>query len=82
MSRPIWINLDGVWYHVTARGIERRVIFTGAAEYCHFQDLLADLAERFRIRIHAFVLMPNHFHLVLETPDRNLSAAGRNGVRS
>ncbi len=75
MSRPMRINLDGVWYHVTARGIERRAIFTEAAEYCHFQELLADFAERFRVRIHAFVLMPNHFHLVLETPDRNLSAA-------
>jgi len=51
------------------------VIFTENAEYRHFQELLSEMTERYRIRLHAYVLMPNHFHLVLETPDRNLSAA-------
>jgi REP element-mobilizing transposase RayT len=67
--------VDGAWNHVTARGIDRRVIFTETAEYRHFQDLLSEMVERFLVRIHAYVLMPNHFHLVLETPGRNLSAA-------
>ncbi len=74
MSRPLRHYVDGAWYHVTARGIDRRVIFTETAEYRHFQELLGEMVDRFLVRIHAYVLMPNHVHLVLETPDRNLSA--------
>lgn len=75
MARPLRIQTDGAWYHVTARGTERRVIFRTDEEYQHFIDLLGALTVRYRVRVHAYVLMPNHFHLVLETPERNLSAA-------
>ena len=39
----------------------------------HFLELLAESTERFALRIHAYVLMDNHFHLLLETPEANLS---------
>src|SRR5436190_21631214 len=67
----------GVWYHITARGIERRPIFKDDRDRFHFLDLLAALAERFRVRLLAFVLMDNHYHLLLELREPNLSQAIR-----
>jgi len=67
-------TVDG-WYHTFHRGIERRSIFADDRDREHFVDLLAEARERFRLRIHAFSLMGNHWHSVLQTPDANLSAA-------
>jgi putative transposase len=75
MARATRINVRGGWYHVTTRGTERKVIFGDARAYGHFCDLLAEMVERFGVRLHAYVLMPNHAHLVIETPQANLSAA-------
>jgi putative transposase len=75
MTRPIRINVAGGWYHVTGRGTERRVIYEEEAEYAHFLDLLAEMRGQYRLRIHAYVLMPNHYHLLIETPEANLSSA-------
>jgi REP element-mobilizing transposase RayT len=65
---------DG-WYHVTARGIERRVIFTDARDHQHFEDLLAETVERFHVVIHAHVQLASHYHLIVQTPEANLSRA-------
>lgn len=75
MARAIRINVAGGWYHVTSRGTERRVIYDGDREYGHCLELLGEMRERFRLRIHAYVLMPNHYHLLIETPEANLSQA-------
>lgn len=75
MARPIRINVAGGWYHVISRGTERRVIYEENPEYAHFLDLLGEMCGRFRLRIHAYVLMPNHYHLLIETPEANLSPA-------
>jgi putative transposase len=58
-----------------SRGINRAAIFLEDRDRDHFLDLLEKAAERFRIRIHAYVLMDNHFHLLVETPEGNLSAS-------
>ncbi|HOW97387.1 MAG TPA: transposase [Kiritimatiellia bacterium] len=63
---------DG-WYHVTSRGIDRRAIFHDDHDRRHFLDLLGALPERFGIRIHAYVLMTNHYHVLVQTPQGNLS---------
>lgn len=57
------------------RGIERRVIFRAVSGYAHFLELLSKLPERFGLRVHGYVLMPNHYHLQVETPKANLSRA-------
>src|SRR5436190_585375 len=77
MARPLRIEIPGGRYHLSARGNERRPIFRDERDRKHFLELLADLPERFGTRLHAYVLMPNHFHLLLETPEANLSRAGQ-----
>lgn len=55
------------------RGIERGAIFLDRRDREHFLELLGETVERYRFRMHAFCLMENHYHLLLQTPDANLS---------
>jgi putative transposase len=75
MARPTRIDVEGGWYHVVNRGIERRAIFKDERAYRHFVELVSKLPERFELKVHGYVLMPNHYHLQLETPKANLSKA-------
>ena len=75
MARPARVDVVDGWYHVTSRGIERRRIYVEERDYAHFQELLEKTVEQFRIRLHAFVQMPNHYHLIVQTPEANLSRA-------
>jgi REP element-mobilizing transposase RayT len=75
MARALRLNIRGGWYHVTTRGTERKVVYKDDACGLHFLELLQEAVERFAVKIHAYVLMPNHTHLVVETPEGNLSAA-------
>jgi len=74
MARTLRLEYEGACYHVINRGNYRRAIFAsdGAAEA--FERALKETAERFGWRIHAYVIMSNHFHLAVETPQPNLSA--------
>ena len=82
MARPLRLAFAGGVYHVTARGNERKAIVRGDPDRARFVDTLAAMVERYRVRCHAWVLMDNHYHLLLETPSPNLSRALRylNGV--
>src|SRR5512147_1713456 len=60
-------------YHITARGNERKKIFRDDTDRFHFLELLSELGECFGGRVHAYVLMDNHYHLLIETPEANLS---------
>jgi len=75
MARPLRINVAGGWYHVTSRGNERREIFRGDADRQRFLQSLARMTDRFAIRLHAYVLMANHYHLLVETVQADLSRA-------
>jgi putative transposase len=75
MARALRINIAGGWYHILNRGIERRKIFTTAEDYRHFLELVGQLPERYRVTMHGYVLLPNHYHLLMETPEGNTSAA-------
>ena len=75
MARPLRIERAGGWYHVTGRGNERRAIYRDNRDREHFCGLLAEMAGRFRVRLHAFVLMDNHYHLMVELTEPNLSRA-------
>jgi putative transposase len=58
-----------------ARGTDRRTIYPEQGHYRRFEELLASLPERFGVRLHTYVLMPNHYHLQIGTPRLNLSEA-------
>lgn len=77
MSRPLRIERAGGWYHMTARGNERRPIFRDDRDRAHFCNLLGEMVNRFRVRLHAFVLMDNHYHLMVELTEPNLSRLGQ-----
>ncbi|MBN1382435.1 MAG: transposase [Deltaproteobacteria bacterium] len=82
MARPIRIEYEGGFFHVTSRGNARQEIFLEAGDYRLFLEVLGDVVERYRWIIHAYCLMGNHYHLLIETPQANLSLGMRqlNGV--
>ena len=82
MARPLRIEFDGALYHVTSRGNDRKAIFRDDRDRELFLKTLAQVVERFHWICHAYCLMNNHYHLVIETPDGNLSMGMRhlNGV--
>ena len=75
MARALRIEPAGGRYHVAARGNERKAIFRDETDYFHFLELLSELSQRFGARVHAYALMVNHYHLLLETPEASLSRA-------
>ena len=77
MARPLRIERPGDWYHLTSRGNERRPIFRDDRDRQHFCQLLAEMVDRFRVRLHGYVLMDNHYHLILELREANQSRAAQ-----
>ncbi len=75
MARPIRIEYRGAQYHIMARGNGRQKIFYTPRDYELFLKTLGEALERYDLRLLAYVLMPNHYHLYLETPQGNLSQA-------
>lgn len=73
MSRPLRIQYEGAIYHVSARGNERKRMFWEKIDYKYFLKLLEKACERFSLNIYVFVLMTNHYHLMLCTGTANLS---------
>lgn len=75
MARPLRGNREDGWYHVFHRGLERRKVFRDDRDREHFLELLGEVVTRYRVVIHAYALMDNHWHGVVQTPEANLSAA-------
>jgi REP element-mobilizing transposase RayT len=75
MSRPLRIDIVDGWYHAMSRGLERRELFTDDRDRSHFVGLLEECVGRHGVRLHAYVLMSNHYHLLVQTPNANLSRA-------
>ena len=65
MARTLRVALGGYCYHVLNRGNGRATIFHKQGDFHAFLKLLGDAAEQVPVRLLAFCLMPNHFHLVL-----------------
>jgi putative transposase len=77
MARKLRLEYAGACYHVINRGNYRRDLFAGKGAAASFQQCLFEAAARFGWRVHAFVIMRNHFHLAVETPEPNLSEGMR-----
>jgi REP element-mobilizing transposase RayT len=82
MSRPLRLAFPGVIYHVTSRGNARAAIYLDDKDRQLFLRLLANCVEKFHWICHAYCLMDNHYHLLIETPDANLQEGMRqlNGI--
>jgi len=75
MARPLRIEYEGALYHVTARGNERKKIYFTKADHEKFKQCIAEAEKKYGILLHCYVLMSNHYHLIIETPEANLSKA-------
>ena len=73
MARPLRIEYEGAVYHVTSRGNASAEIFLDDVDRMRFLEVLASVVERFGWICHAYCLMGNHYHLLVETPKPNLS---------
>ncbi|HFD31362.1 MAG TPA: transposase [Gammaproteobacteria bacterium] len=82
MTRPLRIEFPGALYHVTSRGDRQEDIYLVDEDREAYLDVLNSVCERFNWVVHAYCLMSNHYHLLIETPDSNLSQGMRqlNGV--
>ena len=68
MPRPLRIEYPGAWYHVMNRGRRKELIFFEDDDYMIFLKTLKETHRKFNIAIHAYVMMPNHYHLLVNTP--------------
>lgn len=73
MARPLRIEYPGALYHVISRGSEKKEIFKDNRDRVKYLELLEECCERFGIFLYCYVLMSNHYHLLLETPQGDLS---------
>jgi REP element-mobilizing transposase RayT len=84
MTRPLRLEFAGALYHVTSRGDRRALIYLDDTDRAFWMEALAETCTRFHFVVHSFCQMGNHFHLLLETKEANLSQGMRqlNGMYS
>lgn len=75
MARPLRVESPGAFYHVINRGNAGEDIFKSIRDREKYLEYLEAASSRFSLRIHTFCLMTNHYHLLVETPEANLSQA-------
>ena len=82
MARPLRIEYSGAVYHITSRGNGREKIYGDDQDRENFLGVLETVVKRYNWLCHAYCLMDNHYHLLIETPDANLSMGMRqlNGI--
>lgn len=73
MARPLRIELEGGMHHVVSHGNGRLWVFRNDNQHRYFLNLLGSSAFKYRVVIHAFVLMTNHVHILVKTPLPNLN---------
>ncbi len=77
MARPLRIEYPGAVYHVTSRGNEKKPVFKDDQDRENFLNTIQHVNKRYNWICHAYCLMTNHYHLMIETPDGNLSIGMR-----
>jgi len=82
MVRPLRLEFSGALYHVTSRGDRQEEIYEDDDDREKFLEILSSVVSDYNWRCHAYCLMSNHYHLIIETLDGNLSKGMRqlNGV--
>lgn len=74
MARPYRLQGENCLYHITSRGDNKKKIFIGEYDYKKFLEYVQKAKDKFRFHLYAYTLMPNHYHLQLETLNPNLSS--------
>ena len=74
MARRLRVEYDEALYHITSRGNEQKAIFKDNQDRHWFLAILYEVNKRYNWICHAYCLMTNHYHLIIETPDGNLSS--------
>ena len=77
MTRPLRIEFKGAVYHITSRGNARQGIFLDEKDFADFLSVLCSVVKKYHFILHAYCLMNNHYHLLMETPEGNLSRGMR-----
>lgn len=77
MARPLRIEYPDAWYHVMNRARKSEILFSDKEDYYLFLKLLKEITEVWNARLAAFCMMTNHYHLLMQTPDANLSRCMR-----
>jgi REP element-mobilizing transposase RayT len=77
MTRPLRIEFKGAVYHITSRGNARQGIFLDEKDFADFLSVLCSVVKKYHFILHAYCLMNNHYHLLIETPEGNLSRGMR-----
>ncbi|RLI50457.1 MAG: transposase [Candidatus Thorarchaeota archaeon] len=82
MSRPLRIQYPDAWYHVMNRGRRKESVFLDKRDYSMFVELLKEIVVMYKVRVAAYCLIPNHYHLLIQTPGGDLSRCMRhlNGI--
>ncbi len=82
MTRSSRIEFPGAWYHVVSQSAAKRDIYSDDIQRRYFMNLLGEMSKTYRVEVHVYCQMTNHYHLLLHTPLGNLSQALRhlNGV--
>jgi len=75
MPRPHRLEFAGGWHHIICRSARKRALYIDDGDRQHFLDLVASSSERWKLEIHAYCLMSNHYHLMVHTPDGHLPRA-------
>ncbi|OGW36497.1 MAG: hypothetical protein A2Y97_14045 [Nitrospirae bacterium RBG_13_39_12] len=78
MARQLRIEFEGAFYHITSRGNQRERIYFEDGDRDSFLEILKRTKERYGYHLHAYVLMDNHYHLMVETPKANISQTMQN----
>jgi REP element-mobilizing transposase RayT len=77
MGGLLRLEFAGALYHITSRGNSRESIYFQDIDFELFLQILGDVCDRYNWVIHSYCLMSNHYHLLVETPDANLSKGMR-----
>ena len=82
MSRALRFQYSNAWHQVLNRGRRAKAVFGGKKDYFTFIDLLKDAVDLWNLRVSAYYFLSNHYHILVQTPDANLSRCMRhiNGV--
>jgi len=82
MSRPLRIQFPDAWYHVMNRGRRGESVFLDKPDYVMFVELLKEVVDMYKVRVAAYCLIPNHYHLLIQTPGGDLARCMRhlNGI--